>query len=265
MTELVHLIKKIFPKLEDDLVTARSSDSIETYSKKMVIGSVFITLLLTIISFFILNIKIALLVFIVAFVGSFWFFANYPKGRIKKREKAIKQNLLFAGRYLLIKVESGEPLFLSLIGVSKSYGETGKAFRDIVQDIHFGSSIEGAIDRAIKHNPCKDLTRILWELSNSIKTGTDISKSLRAILDSISREYLIEIEKYGKKLNSLTLFYLVAGIIFPSLGMTMFVVLSSFIGIEIPGFIFYVAGALLILMQLFFVSLFRAARPAMSL
>tara|TARA_Y100000034_G_scaffold96396_1_gene117362 strand:+ start:6449 stop:7246 length:798 start_codon:yes stop_codon:yes gene_type:complete len=265
LSNVVHLVKKVFPKLEHDLVSARLDFTIEKYAKKIMMQSLFVSIFFAFIGFFVLGIKIAIPVLIVAFCGGFWFFGNYPKSLIKKREKDINRNLLFAGRYLLIKLESGAPLFLSMIGVSKSYGEAGKAFNDIVQDINFGSSIENAVDRAIKYNPCKGLTRILWELSNSIKTGTDITKSMDAILEQISSEYIIEIEKYGKKLNSLILFYLVAAIIFPSLGLTMFVVISSFINIKVPGIIFYVIGAMLVGIQLFFIALFRGARPAVNL
>ncbi len=265
MTELGFYIKKIFPKLEHDLIAAKLPDTIETYSKKIVMGTVFFTVVAFFLGFSIFGVKLGIPIFLVALFGSFWFFGNYPKAVVAKKEKAINKNLLFAGRYLLIKLESGEPLFLSMIGVSKSYGEAGRAFNDIVQDINFGSSIDNAIDKSIKYNSSKNLRRILWELSNSIKTGTDITKSLKAILEQMSSEYIIEIEKYGRKLNSLILFYLVMAIIFPSLGLTMFVVISSFINIEIPMFIFYVVGAMLIGIQLFFISLFKAARPAVEL
>jgi len=265
LSQLSSIIERIFPKLEHHLISARLPYSVEDYSKRIVTGTVFITSVFTFFSFMVLGILIGFLTFFASLVGSFWFFGNYPKATIKKREKSINRNILFAGRYLLIKLESGAPLFLSMIGVSKSYGEAGKAFNDIVQDINFGASIDGAIDKAIKYNPCKNLTRILWELSNSIKTGTDITKSLNAILEQISSEYIIEIEKYGRKLNSLVLFYLVMAIIFPSLGLTMFVVISSFINVQIPGFMFYVVGAMLVSIQLFFISLFKAARPAVNL
>ncbi len=265
MNVIAYYIKKVFPKLEHDLISAKLPDSVDKYAQKIFMQAVFVSLMFSFIAFFILGFLKTIPVLIVTFFGGIFFFANYPKNIIRKREKEIKRNLLFAGRYLLIKIESGEPLFMSLIGVSKSYGAAGKAFREIVQDIQFGTSMENAIDNAIKYNPCKDLTRILWELSNSIKTGTDINKTLTSILEQISKEYILEIEKYGKKLNSLTLFYLVTGVIFPSLGVTMLVVLSSFINMELPTSIFYIIGALLIGVQIFFIALFKGARPAVNL
>ena len=227
--------------------------------------AVFVSLMFSFIAFFILGFLKTIPVLIVTFFGGIFFFANYPKNIIRKREKEIKRNLLFAGRYLLIKIESGEPLFMSLIGVSKSYGAAGKAFREIVQDIQFGTSMENAIDNAIKYNPCKDLTRILWELSNSIKTGTDINKTLTSILEQISKEYILEIEKYGKKLNSLALFYMLLAVVMPSLGMAMFVVIGGLVGIPIERNIFLVVASFLVIIQFIFMSIFKTTRLSVNL
>lgn len=262
---VVRLVKKLFPKLEHDLISARISTPFDKYVKKIIMQSIFLGFGLALFLAMLKQYKFAVIAFFIGSIGGLWFFSNYPKSKIKKRETEINKNILFAGRYLLIKLEAGEPMFLSMIGVSKSYGEAGRAFNDIVQNINFGSSIENAIDRAIKYNPSKNLTKILWELSNSIKTGTDITKSLRAILEQVSEEYLLAIEKYGKKLNSLILFYLVAAIIFPSLGLTMAVVGASFISVELPSFTFYVVGGMLVGIQMFFIMLFRGARPAVDL
>ena len=41
--------------------------------------------------------------------------------------------------------------------------------------------------------------KAMWELSNAMQTGSNIKNSLKAILNQIEQEHLIEIEKYGKK------------------------------------------------------------------
>ncbi len=264
MSEVLHIVKKILPKLEDDLISSKLPFTVEQYAKKILMQSIFIAVGLAFIGVLMKSVMIAIFGFLGGFIGGFFFFSNYPKSKIKKREAEINKNILFAGRYLLIKLEAGEPMFLSMIGVSKSYGEAGRAFNDIIQDINFGASIEEAVDRGVKYNPSKNLRKILWEISNSIKTGTDITRSLKAILEQISEEYLLEIEKYGKKLNSLILFYLVAAIIFPSLGLTMAVVGASFISVVVPKITFYIVAGMLVGIQVFFITLFRGARPAVN-
>lgn len=197
-----------------------------------------------------------------AFVFTMFYLLNAPLIYIAQREREINKHVLFAGRYLLIKMQSGEPLFLSLIGVTKSYGETGKVFNEIVQDIHFGARIEDAIDKAIKRNPCENLRKVLWDISNSIKTGSDMTKSLSAILDGIDEEYFTEIEKYGRKINSLTLFYMVLAIIVPSLGMTMACIIASFIGLDISMTVLYAVLFFVVCIQFAFISLYQSIRPA---
>lgn len=267
-------LARFFPKLGDELISARLKDSPADYMKKVLVNSVLISSVVTFLVFVVLSGMRAagthvsyswlLLVLASSYVFSFFFFSQIPRVYMHREEREIDKNILFAGRYLLIKLESGEPLFLSIIGASHGYGATSRAFDGIVHDVNFGSTIEKAIDRAVKYNPARNFKRILWELSNAIQTGSNIRNSLKAILNQIEQEHLIEIEKYGKKLNSLTLFYMILAVIVPSLGMTMFIIIASFIKIQVPMNILYFILFLLAFVQFMFIAIFRAIRPGLD-
>ncbi len=265
---------RFFPGLRDELISARMKDSPQLYLKKMLMNGGVVAVFVSFLVFVMLSgmrardpsISYAwlFLVFPAVFLFSVFFFRQIPRVQMRREERDIDKNILFAGRYLLIKMEAGEPLFLSLMGVSKGYGAASRACHDIVQDVNFGNTIEKAIDRAVKYSPSRNFRRILWELSNAMQTGSNIKNSLRAILNQIEQEHLIEIEKYGKKLNSLTLFYMVLAVILPSLGMTMFIIIASFIKLQIPVTILYFLLFLLAFVQFMFIAVFRAIRPGVE-
>lgn len=265
--KLTPRLAKMFPGLQQSLIIARMKTTANKYIAQALTNSVMVTatfLFLLLLLF--LQIKISILwLFLLGpaiFAFFIFFFMNIPYVYINQRSREIEKNVLFAGRYLLVKVQSGEPLFNSLIGVAKSYGATGEVFNEIVQDVHFGAKIEDAIDKAIKNNPNDNLKKLLWEISNSIKTGSDMSKSLSAILEGINEQVYTEIEKYGRKINSITLFYMVLAIIVPSLGMTMVAIISSFISIVIPMNILYLLAFMIAFVQFMFISLYKSIRPA---
>lgn len=273
MFDLTSMVR-FFPTLRDELISARMKDTPEMYLRKIVVNALMFGIFVSFLVFVMLSGMRArdpslsytwlFLVFPLVFLFSFFFFRQIPRVQMRREERDINKNILFAGRYLLIKMEAGEPLFLSLIGASKGYGATSRACHDIVQDVNFGSTIEKAIDRAVRYNPSRNFKRILWELSNAMQTGSNIKNSLKAILNQIEQEHLIEIEKYGKKLNSLTLFYMVLAVILPSLGMTMFIIIASFIKIQVPVTILYFLLFMLAFVQFMFIAVFRAIRPGVE-
>ena len=208
---------------------------------------------------------ITLIIFVVGFMLMFMFILNTPSVYIRKRQREIDKEVLFAGRYLLVKMQSGVPFFNALIDASQSYGISSKYFKEIVDDITMGSPIEEALDKAVEYNASHKFKMILWQMTNALKTGIDTTGSLKAVLDEITKEQVIEIKKYGKKLNSLAMFYMLIGVVVPSLGMAMFIIVTSFVSIQIKLTHLMLVAALLAFMQFMFLSMFKSIRPNVNL
>ncbi|MFC1800714.1 type II secretion system F family protein [Nanoarchaeota archaeon] len=211
------------------------------------------------------NLFMSFSAFIVVFTLAFVFFFNSPSVYIRKREKEMDKEVLFAGRYILVKMESGVPFFNALTDASKSYGVSSKYFKEIVDDINTGTTIENALDNSVEYSASKKFKHILWQVANALKTGIDVTDSLRSVLEEITKDQLIEIQKYGKKLNSLAMFYMVVGVVMPSLGMAMFIILSSFVNIKMSGLSLAAVVVLLAFMQFMFLSMFKSIRPNVNL
>ncbi|MGM5481343.1 MAG: type II secretion system F family protein [Nanobdellota archaeon] len=184
---------------------------------------------------------------------------------IRKRAKEIDRQVLFAGRFLLIKLNSGKPLITALEDASKGFGAATEYFKEIMRRIELGTPMEQALEEATEYCPSKHLKKILFQITTALKIGVDVTNFLSAIIDEISEEQLQEILRYGKKLSSLTMFYMLAAIVLPSLGMTLFVVGASMISINIDMLGFTIITVFLFFLQFIFISLFRSARPNLDI
>jgi archaellum biogenesis protein FlaJ (TadC family) len=184
--------------------------------------------------------------------------------KIAKRGKEIDRDVLFAGRFLLIKLNSGKPLINAIQEASEGFGATTEYFRDIMRNIEMGTPLETALEEGSEYCPSEHLKKILFQISNALKIGVDVTNFLESILDEIAEHQLTEIVRYGKKLSSLTMFYMLAAIIVPSLGMTMFIVVASMMNIPLGMLTFSGIVFFLFILQFIFITLFKAARPNME-
>ena len=252
------------------MIVAHMRETPKQLVKKAILFSFSAAIAATFFTFVILekqmsSLSILPLLFILVLVFVFLFMLQTPKVYIRRREREINKEVLFAGRYLLVKIESGTPLFNALIDASKSYGIAGKYFKEIVDDINTGTSIEEALENARKYNASKNFRLILWQIITSLKTGAEIAAPLRNTLKQITQEEIIEIKEYGKKLNSLVMFYMIIACVMPSLGMTMLVIISSFLELDITMTHLFSVLFFLAVIQFLFISLIKSARPMVNI
>ncbi|MBS1266970.1 MAG: hypothetical protein MAG795_00940 [Candidatus Woesearchaeota archaeon] len=257
-------------KLKRELRTAHMDIDPKKFIKRNFLISLQITLALNGILFFILlkysgSLKLLLFTFPFLFLLLYFFFSNTPKAYIKRREKDISRNILFATRYLLVKIDSGEPLFNAMIKASNTYGVGGTYFKEIVDEINLGKSIEKAIEDAINYNTNHEFQLVLHQILNSLKTGVNITTSLRKLLEEITKQQQIEIKAYSKKLNSVVLMYLIVACVLPSLGISMFIIFSSMINIVLNFTTLLMIVFFIALIQLIFISIIKSIRPAVDI
>ncbi|MFH1133038.1 MAG: type II secretion system F family protein [Nanoarchaeota archaeon] len=267
--DLLFALSRQFPQLKHEIQAAHLKDTPQRFILRIVILSVYLSIGLTVL-FLLLALRFRLPIylvppfFIVIFFVAFWFFFQTPRVIIQKRRREIEREVLFAGNYILTKTESGVPLFNAMIDASKAEGVASKYFKEIVGEINTGLPIERALEKARDATASDKFKLILSELVTSLKTGADISQSLRAVLKQINTEQIIEIKEYARKLNAVIMIYMVLAVALPSLGMTMFIVIASFFAFELsPPFIILIL-VLLTFIQFMFLSFFKAIRPVVN-
>ncbi|MBN2566636.1 type II secretion system F family protein [Candidatus Woesearchaeota archaeon] len=199
------------------------------------------------------------------FVMLFLYMLKYPDMIILKRQKQISREIVFAGRFLIIELESGVPLYETFINVAKNYEGIGIYFKEVIDKVNMGIPFEQALNEATEMAPSPDLRKIMWQVLNSMKTGSDVTKSLNAVIDQITREQKILVAEYGRKLNPLAMFYMMVAVIIPSLGMTLLMIMATFVGFQLSLTILLILAGFLGFMQFMFLSIIRSSRPPVDI
>lgn len=208
--------------------------------------------------------NIILIIVISLFFFAFYLFylLNYPKLLTFRRVRELDKSLLFALRHMLIKVRSGIPFFNSITGIAYgSYGIVSLEFRQIVRDIEGGTNEVNALEKSGFYNPSPFYRRFIWQITNSLRAGTDISKTLQVIVKGIEDDRYIQIKEFGNKLSPIALMYIMFTIIIPALSITFMTVFASFIGGSISNETFYIIPVILILSNIFFMNIIQSIRP----
>ncbi|MBI2084722.1 MAG: type II secretion system F family protein [Candidatus Aenigmarchaeota archaeon] len=196
---------------------------------------------------------------------SFFYVIFYPKVLVTRKVRELEKNLLFALRHLLIQTKSGIPLFDAIASVAKSnYGLVSHEFNEVVRKISTGTSDVDSLEELSLKSPSLYFRRALWQISNTIRAGADISTTLENIVVNLANEQRILVRKYGSQLNPLAFIYMMFGVIIPSLGIALLITLSSFTGLPIKQFYFWIILALLILFKFNFLGIVKSRRPSVE-
>ncbi len=266
-------ISKIFPSMEFDLeqtgipISPRRWASIALFAFLMYFSMIFGMM-------FVLTIAIAKAEIIMSFVMSFlsglaigtasmFFLLFYPKMLSRKKIRNIENNLPHILHHILVQVRSGVPLYNTFVSIAKTdYGILSDEIRKVVNEINTGKSEAEALEKLTRETPSLFFRRVMWQLINSLKSGSDIGSTMKEIVASLAVEQRVSIKKYGSQLNPLSLMYMMLAVIFPTLGITFLLVLSSFSGItmNMELILMGILGSL-IFFQFMFIGLIKSRRP----
>lgn len=239
------------------------------FIEKVVSTTIMITIGLLIIFgliFYTYDIMLLLLIplTIVFLVGVFYYLMLYPEAAMLRRRRDLDYEIVFAGRHIVIALKSGMPLFETLVGASNGYGEVSNELKKIVDKIMLGIPTTQAIREVAQNNPSKYFVRMMMQIANSVASGADVGDSLEAVLDQISKEQVIQLKEYSQKLTPAVMFYMLFGIIVPSIGVVIAAALLSVVG----GGAFGLNSTMLIpiflviaIIQFLFLGLIESSRP----
>jgi flagellar protein FlaJ len=253
------------PDLKLKLSRARIREEPEHYVQKTFQTAIVLSFSLLIVAFAFVKKPAVFLAFPIIFIFSFSYFLRFVDVKIEKMKRRINQEIIFAGRFLIIELQSGVPIYNAFINLGKNYETIGPCFNEIVEKVNLGTTMEDAINEAITLTPSPELRKLMWQVLNSMRTGADVADSLNAVIDQIVRQQQIAVKEYGRKLNPLAMFYMMMAVIVPSLGTTVLIVLVTFIGFNLSlPFLLVIAG-LVGFVQLMFFAVIKSARPPMEL
>ncbi|MGB9634859.1 MAG: type II secretion system F family protein [Candidatus Micrarchaeia archaeon] len=262
----IDYLASFFPDLHKKLRMAKIKKAENDYIRDALIYSVlvFMILLIMLVLLFItagINLAWLLLIAPITLLASFLFFMKRVDVIIASRERKIDKELLFAGRQLVIEIKAGIPLYDAITHLTADYGEASKVFREVIDKTNLGVPLDVAMEDVADETPSKPFKRIVLQMVNSIRSGSDIGIALETILDQLSQEQLIEIKVYSQKLNPLGMFYMLFGIIVPSLGVTLAVTLLTFTGVALSPMFLWGILVVIIIVQYIFLTMIETSRP----
>ena len=190
---------------------------------------------------------------------------HIPQFNVARISQQTNAEVAVMGRRLLIELESGKSLVNALIDIGTKQTSQGNPLSRIAYQLTMGKPLEETIDDAIEDTESAVLKRILLQIRNSLRTGTDLKHTLKVTLEDITRQKIVEFESFGKKLNSMGLFYMIFGTILPSLGAVVYVFTLAALGIQISLLQLSLFLLLVIPVQFLFIVVFSKMRPELQL
>jgi flagellar protein FlaJ len=264
-----NIIWKANPSLKLDLYQSEINIHPKVYSSIIALTTFFYFCVITPVIFLVSLIagrpEIVLPLAIGSIFSTFVFFylLRFPKLVAVRRMKKLETDLLNSLEHIMIEIKSGVPLFNALISVTEGYGEISEEFKTIVMEINAGLSMIKAFEKASLRNPSLYFRRAVWQLTNSMKTGSDVAVALESIVKTLTEDQMIGIKRYGQELGPYTLMYMLVAVIMPPLGITFLIILTSFSGLEIPLMIFPLIILVLAIFQYFYMGMIKTKRPMM--
>jgi len=193
----------------------------------------------------------------------FIYFILYPKLIVSRKVRDVEKNLPFVLRHLLIELRGGVSLYDALVSISsQDYGILSKEFKEVVKKISSGYSEIQALEELTLKIPSQKFRKTMWQIVNSLRSGVDISDVLKDIVNNIISEQRAEIKEYGSSLNPIALSYMMFCIIFPTMGLVVILILTSFMGIaNFPKELLYLIALLIAFVQFNFIGIIKTKRP----
>ncbi|RME79741.1 MAG: hypothetical protein D6769_01510 [Methanobacteriota archaeon] len=274
ITSFSQKMVKYFPDLGKKLETLGMNMSAEEYMTNAIVGAVVLSILFSSLIALLLWLlsaisNVVVLFFLILLLTAVFsvFFTYMNIGRIDvymyRVKKAIDYDLVFAVKHIIISVSSGTPLFDALVGATKGYGRVSEELKKIVERVALGESLTTVLREHANTTPSSAFKRVLIQIANSVVSGSNVAESLEAVINQVSKEQLLEIKEYGQKLNPIVMFYLILGVILPSLGVAFIIILLSFVshGVQLP-FLYLVGIAIFVgLIQFLFLAYIESTRP----
>ncbi|VVB98063.1 Type II secretion system (T2SS), protein F [uncultured archaeon] len=197
------------------------------------------------------------------FLTLFIFNMYYPGIKTKSYAAKMDRDLAFALKDMLVQVESGIPLYESMVNIAHSnYGLVSVEFTSAVKEISAGAQESRALQQLALKSKSEYFRKALWQLVSTLESGASIGPALRSVIETLESYQHKSIKDYSATLNFVVLIYMLSAAAIPSMGMTFLIVLSAFGGIGVnESLILAIIGGSL-LFQLVLIGFMNSGRPA---
>jgi Flp pilus assembly protein TadB len=265
------VIARLSPNLEYDLRQADIAEDVTIYLATAMFQSIMLFLMFSAGVYVILSNANSPLTYIAPIAGaaigifSLYSSMNRPKMKVRRRVDEIERHLVFTIQSLFIQVSSGTPVYDAMVSIAMTgQGATSNEFKRAVEEIRSGKPVEFALEDLASRNPSPYFQKTIWQMVNTIKTGGDMRDLLKDMTERLAQDQINTAKSFGAKLSPISMAYMLAAVIIPSLGTTVLITISSLpnMGGKITEQTFWLILGLTIFIQVQFAMIIRSARPS---
>ncbi len=157
---------------------------------------------------------------------------NQPKSKISSRASEINQEIPYALRHMATQLSSGIGLPETMTSVSEAgYGALSEEFDRTLQQMRMGKSMTKALAELQERVGSDSLSKAVRQIQRTLKTGGNLSRTLEILADESSFDLRMKLRDYTQSLNMMTMVYMFASAIIPSL-LVVIMIVSSFMGAQ---------------------------------
>jgi len=275
-------LSRLFPNLEWDLDEAGSTIPAKDYLSGAILAfCVYALAIGSILGLYLFRndllgntqLRIVVVGFTLLFsLAIFSYILLIPRWLASKRRAGIERQMLHVSRHLMIQTSAGVPLFDAMVSISEDYGDDrlnygpiSREFSLIVREVRAGKDLGDALDESAARNNSSYYQRLVWQLANAHRSGTQMGTVLAQVVEFLSSEQRVAIRNYGSQLGTLSMLYLFMCVIAPTMGMIFLAILSSLSDLPLGEVAFGAMLVFLIVFQIMFIGLIKSRRPVVDL
>lgn len=157
------------------------------------------------------------------------------KARIRGRVKEVNQEIPYALRHMATQLSSGIGLPETMTSVSRAdYGALTEEFRRALRDMRAGVSMSNALASIRDRVDSDPLKRAIRQMRRTLRTGGNLARTLNIMAEEAAFDLRMKLRDYTESLNMLTMIYMFASAVIPSLLIVVIVVMRFMGGGLIP-------------------------------
>lgn len=217
------LYKRFGQKLEYDLLASGMRYTVDQYlalalSATIIISLIFLAILFLLIIIINLSILIAIITAIVVPIFILIITLIYPGNRATKLASQIEKELPFALRHMSIEIRAGIGIYKTMESVATAdYGPLSEGMKWVLMNVEKGVPTEDALEQWAERTKSEAVKRVVSHLVRALRTGGNLSEVMITIAEDVAFEHKQKIADFAEKLNLISLFLMMVGVVFPVL------------------------------------------------
>lgn len=185
-------------------------------------------LLVGILASFLINFNPLAGIFVTVFLGVM--FAQFaallmlllPRNKAQERGAAASSELPFALRHMAAELKAGIGLYRTIQIISAAdYGVLSEEFARTTTEIEEGTDAKDSLRNMAFRVQSVGLRNALMHVIRAMKTGGNLSEVMNEIAEDIASEERNQIREFAEKMNFFGVLFIFAGIVFPSMAITL--------------------------------------------